>query len=234
MRRRSCATTLSSSQVRFKLPPKAARTQVPQERGRADGSIARSAPPGAAAPLPRGALSWTDTLGRRSQGYAPPRVGNDVGSRPWSWAGCAGSPGGWQGCGACQRSSTRRRRVPPPTTASGQPAWYQAGRQARMAWPLRLRRSGHRTFALDRRASCPTCSTSARAIRPASTPRGGRVLPPAPPSSLRAGVPSGRWQRTQRKAPRVEGPWRSGRSGPSGRRTALRPPEEPAIHRFGR
>jgi hypothetical protein len=46
--------------------------KVCQERGQADGSIARSAPLGLDAPLPpRGALTSTDALGHRRQGYAP-------------------------------------------------------------------------------------------------------------------------------------------------------------------
>jgi hypothetical protein len=46
-------TTLSGEQGRRRLPLQAARPQVNPRRGRADASIARSAPPGAAAPLPR-------------------------------------------------------------------------------------------------------------------------------------------------------------------------------------
>jgi hypothetical protein len=54
----ACCPTLSSNQVRLRCRRRRRGPQVRQERGQADESIARSAPYGAAAPLPlRGASS---------------------------------------------------------------------------------------------------------------------------------------------------------------------------------
>jgi hypothetical protein len=76
-----------------------------------------------------------------ARGTHPQRVGNDVGVDVGNDVGAAGSPAGGvsrvarcveQGCGACQRSSTRRRRVPspPPTVAGG--AW--SGQAVKGEW----------------------------------------------------------------------------------------------------
>jgi hypothetical protein len=53
-KRGSRQATLCGNQLRLRLPPEAARTTGPQERRQTDASIPRSAPLGAAAPLPRG------------------------------------------------------------------------------------------------------------------------------------------------------------------------------------
>ena len=129
--------------------------KVCQDRGRAVESIARSAPSGAAAPLPRGGLvgrgfcgrlaprggmTSGDPASRRGRGTRVAGVGSSVGFRVGSSVGLRASatvaPGRVrQGCGACQRSSTRRRRVPsPPPTVAGE-AGSRAGRQGRMAAP---------------------------------------------------------------------------------------------------
>ena len=50
-------------------------------------------------------------------------VGNDVGVKPPR---PAASGRDWQGCGACQRSSTRRRRVPHPSPTVAGAAWSRA------------------------------------------------------------------------------------------------------------
>jgi hypothetical protein len=84
----------------------------------------------------------------------------DEGRVSWArrWAG--------QGCGACQRSSTRRRRVPPLTTTSGRPAWVPARLSSTNGCTASTYAvAGSRTFALDSRASCPSRTTRPRAIR---------------------------------------------------------------------
>ena len=55
-RRGRACITMRGNPDRLRLPPEAAQAEgPPRRRGHAVGSIARSAPPGAAAPLPRGA-----------------------------------------------------------------------------------------------------------------------------------------------------------------------------------
>ena len=115
-----------------------------------------------------------------ARGTHPQRVGNDVGVDVGNDVGSAGSPAGRvsrvarcveQGCGACQRSSTRRRRVPsPPPTVAGT-AW-SPGRRSRANG--RAGRAcatpGCRTLTFDRRAARPAGTTAPRASLVASTP----------------------------------------------------------------
>jgi hypothetical protein len=169
--------------------------QVRQERGRAVESIARSAPLGAAAPLPpRGAsqprfLRLTGpTKGNgaaqmhssiEARGTPPLRVGNDVGVDVGNDVGVeglghGGTGPGRQGCGACQRSSTRRRRVLSPATDRGRHR-VVPGRPSRTNGCAvgTCAVAGCRTFALDRRASRPASTTGLPASLVASKPGGG-------------------------------------------------------------
>jgi hypothetical protein len=162
-------TTVRGNQVRLRLPPKAAPA-VGRPEG-ADASMNQSREAHLAArPLhsPEGA-SELDRYPR------PPKAGvrtpSAWGQGPEVGPGAPHRPVGGQGCGACQRSSTRRRRVPPPATAGGRPARCP-GRPSSTndctAGPARWRGAGHSRLTAGHR--CPGCTTGARAIPVASTP----------------------------------------------------------------
>jgi len=161
-----------------------------------DGSIARSAPLGAAAPLPRGGLVGRGFCGRlaprggTASGDAAaqtlrgtqvacvgPSVGFGVGSSVGSPTASAtvGQGRDRQGCGACQRSSTRRRRVPHPraaprlrppraVTGAGRRARLRHPVKPRMGAPPRRRRGGVPDIrGLTGRHRCPCCTAWVRA-----------------------------------------------------------------------
>jgi hypothetical protein len=162
-RRTPCVAMRSASDCRRRRRG----PQVRQERGQADQSIARSA--------------------STARGTPPLRVGNDVGVDVGNDVGSSrpgrGRPGrDRQGCGACQRSSTRRRRVPsPPPTVAGT-AWSRAVRQGRMAAPWgvgRWRGAGHSSLTAG---IAPRRTTGLRASRVASMPGGD--IPRLMPSSV--------------------------------------------------
>jgi hypothetical protein len=117
------------------------------------------------------------------------RVGSSIGvTAPGGRPGMARRPVGGQGCGACQRSSTRRRRVP-PSNHRGWPAGVVPGRPSSTngcaAGPALRRDAGHSRLTAGH--PCPTCTTSLGAIHVASTP--GEGPPPGTPSG--GGAPVG-------------------------------------------
>jgi hypothetical protein len=143
------------------------------------GSIARRARGGAAAPLPRGGLTSGDAAVQTARGYAggvrrvprrSPTAPTTVGPGPDR-----------QGCGACQRSSTRRRRVSTPSRtprhghrersgtrpAASPSAPCQAPNGPTASTALR-RGAGH--SGLDRAASRPCGTAGTRASRRPARP----------------------------------------------------------------
>jgi len=138
-----------------------------QRRGRADGSIARSAPLGAAAPFPRGGPVGRGVCGRLApRGALPAVIHRPAGvgyagrmrrvqrrGSPARANGCAGSPGGRVGL----RSLPAEQHAPPGASLHrlrcGQPAWCQAGRQRERLrrLDLRCRRRPRKTAAAPHR-----------------------------------------------------------------------------------
>ena len=134
---------------------------------------------GAAAPLPRGGIPSENSAPNRRGGYTGgrrrvqrrvPRRLQRRGRGPGVGPGEPRRPVRGQGCGACQRSSTRRRLVPnlPPTVA-GAP-WSRPGGQGRMSGtppPRRPSRCSHSSL-----AACP----GTPACRPRSVAGRGRAF----------------------------------------------------------
>jgi hypothetical protein len=105
------------------------------------------------------------------------RVGSSVGVEGLGHGGTGPQPAGLRSLPAKQHAPKAR-----PTTDHRQwPAGGVAGQAVKHEWldRLDLRCGGSRTFALDRRASRPSCTTRPRASMAAARP--GGVLPPDPP-----------------------------------------------------
>jgi len=166
-------------------------------------------PLGLAAPLPRGGMTSSDPASGRCGGYAggrrrvQRRVPRRVQRRGLTASATVAPGSDRQGCGACQRSSTRRRRVPhlPPTVAGGQ----RGGRVRSSAIEAggRTRRLGGAAFGghliqqptspadpsrLTLGQRCRSCATGPRASLVASTPGGGA----SPRTPLRPSTAPGR------------------------------------------
>jgi hypothetical protein len=123
------------------------------------------------------AARWYAGGRRRVQRRDPRRVQRRV-----DGLGHSGTGRDRQGCGACQRSSTRRRRVPPRHRPW--PAWSRAGGQGRMAAPsepARRRGAGHSSLTAGQLAP-PAPRGVGRARWPAGR---GEGAPPRPPSGQR-------------------------------------------------
>jgi hypothetical protein len=144
------------SRAGLRLPPQAARAAgTPGTRpGRWINRAKRTTRPGRSTPRrgasqPRFLRPTGPTRGhnQRERPFRPTRgtrvacVGISVGAKGLDHRGTGPNR---QGCGACQRSSTRRRRVPhlPPTVAGA--AGSRAGRQGRMSGTPPPRRSPRR------------------------------------------------------------------------------------------
>jgi hypothetical protein len=168
-----------------------------QDRGRADRSIALSAPPGLAAPLPpRGDVTWTDAGTRERRGTPPPRVGNDVGVDVGNDVGVR--PPGPRAARdrndkaaelASEAARAEGASPPPPPTVAGE-AWSRAGRQGRLSTPwgaARRRGAGHSPLTAGHRAP-----SAPRAFRRAWWPAcRGETSHGLQPSSSRSDVNAG-------------------------------------------
>jgi hypothetical protein len=87
------------------------------------------------------------------------------------------------------RSSPAEQHAPKARPPTHHPPW-PAGRPGRPSSANgctvgTCAAAGSRTFALDRRASRPSCTTPPRGEPAAAKPGGGSLLPPGPPSSPR-------------------------------------------------
>jgi hypothetical protein len=88
--------------------------QVRQERGRADGSIARSAPLGAAAPLPRGGMTRANPPSEERGGTWVTGVGITVGVEALA----GGDPGRTGRAAELASQAARAEGASPPTTTA--------------------------------------------------------------------------------------------------------------------
>jgi hypothetical protein len=169
--------------------------KVRQERGRADASIARSAPPGAAAPLPRERMTSGDLASRHGGGTRVAGVGTrvptSVGVQGLGHGGAGPGPPGLRSLPAKQHAP--KARPHPATDRDRRPAagWSPGQARSRQAaglagWMGRLRRPPDpaadepgRPIALDSGAAVPQLHHRSPG-EPGGQYAGGRGLPPDP------------------------------------------------------